>query len=151
MRTRKIWGPFFAALLFVSSAAYGQDKPAAVSSRQTGYDLNHESTIVGTVVSFTPASQTPPLGAHVVLQTSSGTLDVHVGDARFLKASNFTIETGDTLRIIGETVAYGKGTQFVARIVQKGTQALAVRSIRGIPLSYAAPKTDSNNKQGGVL
>jgi ABC-type uncharacterized transport system YnjBCD ATPase subunit len=79
-------------------------------------------------------------------------VDVHLGDARLLAANHFTIQNGDSLRIIGENVAYGKGTIFVARIVQKGAQALAVRSVRGIPLSYMAPRNGAAQKpQGGVL
>jgi hypothetical protein len=116
------------------------------------YDLKRELTLTGTVQSFTAAAKTPPLGAHLILQTSSGRVDVHMGDARFLAANHFTIQTGDSVRIIGETLAYGKGTQFVARIVQKGTQVLEVRSVSGVPLSYMAPRNGTQAKtQGGVL
>jgi hypothetical protein len=150
MHTRWTWGLCLAAAVFFSSVAGAQQNAAAaVSSQPAGYDLQRESTIVGTVISYNQATKTPPLGAHVILQTSSGNVDVHVGDPRLLQANHFTIQSGDTLRIIGENVAFGKGTQFVARIIQNGSQALQVRSVRGLPLSYAAPRNDS--KQGGVL
>ena len=146
------------SLGFFGGAVLAQE-PATVTSRPAaGYDLQREGTVVGTVVSYTQASTTPPLGAHVILKTSSGNLDVHLGDPRLLQANHFNIQAGDTLRIVGESVNFGKGTQFVARIVQDGTQAVQVRSIRGIPLSYAAPRNESsnssnssNNKQGGIL
>ncbi|HKN23727.1 MAG TPA: hypothetical protein VJX72_02685 [Candidatus Acidoferrum sp.] len=116
------------------------------------YDVKREVTLTGTVLAFIPTSQVAPLGAHLTLQTRSGALDVHLGDARFLAANHFTIQSGDSLRIIGETVTYGKGTQFVARVVQKGTQALAVRSVAGIPLTYMAPRDGTQPKsQGGSL
>jgi hypothetical protein len=54
------------------------------------------------------------------------------------------------LRVIGETVAYGRSTQFVARVVQNGTRALQVRSVRGLPLGQSLPKSESNGKQGGA-
>jgi hypothetical protein len=137
----------------LASAASGQEK--TVANPQAGmaaYDLKRETTLIGTVQSYTPTGQVAPLGAHVVLQTSGGLVDVHLGDARLLTASNFKIQSGVSLRIIGENIAYGKGTQFVARIVQKGTQALAVRSIAGLPLSYMAPRDGAQAKaQGGVL
>ena len=92
------------------------------------------------------------LARTLVVHTSNGIVDVHLGDARLLAANHFTIQSGDSLRIIGETVAYGNGTQFVARIVQKGTQVLAVRSVRGIPLTYMAPRNGAQAKsQGGAL
>ncbi len=144
------------SLSFFGGGVVLAQEPATVPTRPAaGYDLQREGTVVGTVVSYTQASTTPPLGAHVILKTSSGSLDVHLGDPRLLQANHFNIQVGDTLRIVGEAVNFGKGTQFVARVVQNGTQALQVRSIRGVPLSYAAPRNESsnssNNKQGGIL
>ena len=124
----------------------------SAKSQLASYDVSREATLLGTVQAYTPAAQTAPLGAHVSLLTASGVVDVHLGDARLLAANHFSIQTGDTLRIIGEYVAYAKGTQFVARIVQNGTHAITVRSVRGIPLSYMAPRNGAQSKsQGGVL
>jgi hypothetical protein len=138
---------------FLAGAAIGQEKTSAnARAGLAAYDVKRETNLIGTVQAYTTAAQTPPLGAHVTLLTSGGLVDVHLGDARLLAANHFNIQSGDTLRIIGESVAYGKATQFVARIVQKGTQTLAVRSIRGIPLSYMAPRDGARDKaQEGAL
>jgi hypothetical protein len=121
------------------------------SSSAALYDTAREVTLVGTVVSYQPSADKPPLGAHVVLTTSAGNVDVHLGDARFLNANHFQIQTGDSIRIIGENVTYDGRTQFLARVIQKGTQALMLRSIRGIPLSYTAPqKSATAAPQGGT-
>ena len=136
-----------------SAAAFGQQNTAANAKAElAAYDTTRESTLIGTVQTYTPSAQAAPRGAHIILQTSSGAVDVHLGDPRLLAANHFTIQSGDTLRIIGESVAYGEGSQFVARIVQKGTVALAVRSVRGVPLSYMAPHNEAQGKsKGGVL
>jgi hypothetical protein len=147
MQIRSFWACCLTAISLVGGSALAQEKAAAPSAQASGYDVARESTVVGTVISYTPTAKTAPLGAHVVIQTSSGNLDVHLGDARYLRANHFTINNGDTLRIIGENLSFSTGTQFVARIVQDGNTALQVRSIRGLPLSYAAPRT---SKQGGV-
>lgn len=142
----------FAATCFCGAAAGQQIAAVPAAKSPASYDVKREATIIGTVRSFTAAAQAAPLGAHATLQTSAGILDVHLGDGRLLAANHFTIQAGDTLRIIGENVAYGNRTQFVARLVQKGTQALEVRSVRGIPLSYMAPRGSGLSKtQGGVL
>jgi len=135
--------PILLTLIAISFpfAAFAQNPQA--SRAAITYDPAREVSLIGTVQSFTPASQTPPLGAHLLLQTTKGPVDVHLGDARLLAASQFTIRPGDTLRIIGEELSYANGTQFFARILQKGTQVLAVRSPRGIPLSYARPRDHS--------
>lgn len=137
----------------IVGVASGQQKPDSTAGVPlAGYDVRREITLVGTVQSFTLSAQKPPLGPHVLLQTASGIIDVHLGNAQLLAANHFSLQEGDTLRIIGENLAYATGTQFVARIVQKGTQALEVRSIRGIPLSYMPPRGAAQSKPpGGVL
>jgi hypothetical protein len=125
---------------------------AGANADLSAYDVKREVSLTGTVQAFHPATQTEPRGAHVMLQTSGGVVDVHVGDARLLEANHFLLKSGDTLRIIGENVAFGNGTQFVGRILQRGTHVLEVRSVRGIPLSYVAPRSAEPAKpQSGVL
>jgi hypothetical protein len=118
-------------LLLVTAAARAQ-QPA--SSVRAGYDPAREVNVVGTVSSFVANSETGPLGAHVLVQTGSRIVDVHVGSAKFLELNHLTLNSGDSVRIIGENVTNGSNIMFLARIVQKGTQAVAVRSVHGIPL-----------------
>jgi hypothetical protein len=95
------------------------------------YNLSREVFLLGTVVKFESASNTLPMGAHVLLQTSSGQVDVHLGNAKVLQAGHLELNPGDSVRIVGEPLALGDSTYFAARIVQKGTQAVAVRNTRG--------------------
>src|SRR5262249_49440047 len=112
------------------------------------YDVGRETVLEGTVVTYTASSQVAPLGAHVTVQTSSGRVDVHLGNAQLLDASHFSLASGDFVRIVGETLPYGQASQFFARLIQKGTQSLALRSIRGLPLR---PVANSAKSQAGVL
>jgi len=151
--TRMMWNKHLSlatasvALLF-SVTLNAQEKSPTLEKYPVAYELNRETTLVGTVVAFTQSAKTPPFGPRLSLQTNSGLIDIHLGDERLLEASHFQISAGDTLRIIGENVAYGSGTQFVARILQKGSQALTVRSIRGIPLSYGKIPSVNSLKRG---
>src|SRR5258708_40236814 len=106
------------------------------------YNVSREVFLLGTVVKFDSASDTPPMGAHVLLQTASGQVDVHLGNAKVLQASHLELNPGDSVRIVGETLASGDSTYFAARIVQKGTQAVAVRNTKGFlttPASVLTP------------
>jgi hypothetical protein len=125
------------ALTSMAQAVAAQQKAPA---HAPAYDAAREVTLVGTVTSYQSSVDKPPLGAHLTLNTTAGPVDVHLGNAQFLSANHFQIQTGDSVRIIGENVAYAGGTQFLARAIQKGTQALTLRSVRGTPLSYAAPR-----------
>jgi hypothetical protein len=125
-----------ALALCLSAAA--QQSATSSAPRPQSYDLSREVFLVGAVVKFDPASATPPMGAHVLLQTSSGQVDVHLGNAQLLKANHFELNAGDNVRIVGEPMASGEATIFAARIVQKGTQAVVVRSTRGFLLKPAS-------------
>jgi hypothetical protein len=151
-------GMFAGAFLFASlanaqrsakSVAAAQAAAAEQGRNNSPYDASKEVTLQGTVVSFTENSKEFPPGAHVVVQTSSGQVDAHLGDSRLLKLNNFTISQGASIRIIGENVTTNQGTFFLARLVQQGTQVLAVRSMQGMPLLPFVRKSASNS-QGGA-
>ena len=137
-----------------AGAVCGQEKPAAVAVQPPAYDMSREVTLVtlvGRVVSYSASSAVPPWGPHAKLQIASAVMDIHRGDARLLKAQHLAIESGDSLRIIGEEVTPGSQKRFVARIVQKGTQAVVLRSAGGFPLLPAARQdADPPKTQGGV-
>jgi hypothetical protein len=135
-----------ALLLSVSAAA--QQKTQSAPQQMRAYEVSREVSLQGTVVSFTENSSTAPLGPHVVIQTASGQVDVHLGNGSLLKANHLTLAAGDSVRVIGENVAHGTGSQFFARIIQKGSQTLTLRSTRGFPLR---PATKVGKSEAGVL
>ena len=115
--------------------ARGQQIPLSAGHRPgAAYDVARESVISGKIVQYSASSTTPPLGAHISLQTSSGTIDVHAGNAKLIQANNISFQAGDSVSITGETVQFGNSNVFVARLIQKGSQSVAVRSKNGVPL-----------------
>ena len=114
---------------------WGQQIQQTASHRSgAAYEVARESVISGKIVQYSSASTTPPLGAHISLQTGSGTIEVHAGNAKVIQASNISLQAGDAVSITGENVRFGNSTVFVARIIQKGSQSVAVRSKNGVPL-----------------
>jgi hypothetical protein len=133
--------------LCLSASAQQATQPMPSDARllQT-YNANREIQLIGTVVKYETASAIPPMGAHVTIQTASGQVDVHLGNARILQANHLELNAGDNVRIVGEPMAIGEGTYFAARIVQKGTQAVAVRNAKGFPLTFAAASTPAQKE-----
>ena len=132
--------------LLLMGAAAGRAQQVAKDLR-TGYDPARETNLVGTVASFTANSETGPLGAHVAVQTPGGIVDVHLGSAKFLELNQLSLNAGDHVRIIGENFTTGGNTIFLARIIQKGPVAVAVRSPRGIPLWLGGGRTLSTQEK----
>ena len=91
-------------------------------------------------MSFTEESSRAPIGVHATIQTAKGIVDVHLGPASYLRSNHFSLSAGDSVRIIGVNVTANGGNVFLARIAQKGTQALAVRSPRGFLLATSATR-----------
>lgn len=129
-------------------------KPVAAASG--GYNIANDSSLQGTVLSYTENSKTPPLGTHVLLQTSGGNVDVHLGDARSLHQAKLSLAQGMSVRFVGQSQTVGKNTVFLARLVQVGSQVVAIRSNHGLPLTpgvargKAAGKNAAASEQGGA-
>ena len=128
-------------ILVLSISANAQQTQQADTTRLHAYDMNRESFLLGTVVKFESSSSVSPIGAHVILQTPSGQVDVHLGNAKVLQAGHLELNPGDNVRIVGEPLALGDNTYFAARIVQKGAQAVAVRNAKGYLLTSASTLT----------
>ena len=137
-----------AAVVFLATAgAVLAQRPGAkaVSAKSTPntYNIANDVSLQGTVISYTENSQTPPIGAHVLLQTSAGNVDVHLGDARLLHLAKLNITPGANIRFVGQMSAVtqtsgtknaGQSSVFLARLVQVGAQLVVVRSDRGLPI-----------------
>ena len=142
---------WLAGVLLSSVTAKAQQNPPSLLS---GYSSAREVNLVGTVSSVVEDSKTGPLGTNVMVQTGSGLVDVHVGSANYLKLNHLELASGDSVRFIGETFSLGSATVFVARIVQKGTTAVAVRTLKGMPLWRNGTRLQAASKgpsQGGAL
>src|ERR1700730_7022813 len=132
--SRDIGGSLLAGAILISCAANAQQRNSQVSLRASAYDVKHEANLMGTVLNFTEDSPMAPTGAHVSVQTADGTVDVHLGSASYLKENHFSLAAGDAVKLIGASVLTNTGPVFLARIVQKGSQYIAVRSARGFLL-----------------
>src|SRR6266699_5835030 len=109
---------------FAGSAFAQRPGTNAVAAKQAAgtYDDSKDVSVQGTVVKYTENSQTPPIGAHVLLQTSSGNVDVHLGDARLLHLAKLSITQGASVRFVGQMQTDGNSNSpvFFARLVQIG-------------------------------
>src|SRR5947209_20076804 len=106
-RAGMVW---LAGVLLLSSVTSAQQKPQVFPETNRAYETSREVSLQGTVVRFVENSTTAPFGAHVTVQTASGLLDLHLGDARLLDNEHFTLTVGDEIRVIGENVAVGTVT-----------------------------------------
>ena len=133
-----------ALLLLPGNIVWAQQlakRPKQAAMRSLAYDATQETVMEGTVLSYSAEAATPPIGAHIQLQTASGTLDVHLGAASYLEANHFSLAKGDSVRVVGVNSTTRQGSAFLVRVIQKGGQSLALRTAKGAPLSFAGART----------
>ena len=126
---------FISAAVLVLCLSASAQQSGQSNGQHQAYDVRREVNLLGTVVKYDAASSFAPLGGHLLVQTTSGQVDVHLGNAKVLQANHFELNPGDHVRIIGEDLGTGDGVVFAARIVQKGLQAVAVRNSKGALIS----------------
>jgi hypothetical protein len=145
----RTYGLLFAFVLLFSAAGGAQQKvpSAPPHGSVSAYDVARESALQAVVLEYNAASSTPPFGAHVLLQTSSGTVDAHLGNSKVLEANHISLVAGDSVRIMGENLTFNSGTIFVIRTLQKGSQTVTLRSKNGMPLV----NTTVANKTGNAV
>ncbi len=132
----RTYSSLFAFVLLFSGAAGAQQKVQSAPSHGSvpSYDLSRESALQGTVIEYTAVSSTAPLGAHVLLQTSAGTVDAHLGNGKVLEANHISLSARDNVRVVGENMTFKGNTIFAVRTLQKGSQKVTLRSKDGMPL-----------------
>ena len=122
-----------ALLLLTGNIVWAQQlakRPKQAAMRSLAYDATQETVMEGTVLSYSAEAATPPIGAHIQLQTASGTLDVHLGAASYLEANHFSLAKGDSVRVVGVNSTTRQGSAFLVRVIQKGGQSLALRTAK---------------------
>ncbi len=73
-------------------------------------------------------------GLHLVLKTERGTVYVHAGDAKFLRAHRAIFNRGDRIEVVGQKLSVGREEALIARELNRGGTRFAVRDVQGKPL-----------------
>jgi len=136
----------FAALLAGAGIAAGQRpavRPAATPARIPAYVAARETILEGAFVRFEPAGS-----GRIVVQTAGGAITADLGPRGYLAASQFTLAAGDLVKLVGVSSATRQGTIFLARLIQKGGEALALRTTQGAPLGrFGAARMGAREKR----
>jgi hypothetical protein len=125
---------------------------AATAVRPAGpftYDSSKEVTLVGTVSKvLTQASPGMVPGAHLLLTTPAGSLDVSLGTFALRGEGALSVESGQQVQVTGVPKTLRDGQFFLARTVTAGNQVYAIRNQHGILVSpQARVRANQKNSQ----
>ncbi len=103
---------------------------------QTMYNANTVTTILGKIIGIDKQSPNRGMssGVHIQLETTDGTIAVHLGPAWYLDNQDIHLELGDQIEVTGSTVLILEKSVLIAAKVRKGDQILMLRDLNGIPM-----------------
>src|SRR5260370_37425998 len=113
----------FALLLFLGTSVWAQklaDRPKQAAMRSLAYDATQETVMEGTVLSYSAEAATPPIGAHLLLPTAGGPVDLHLGGASYLAANPFSLGNGGAVRRVAVNFAPTQCGVFSSWCLQTG-------------------------------
>lgn len=148
------WSFILLATIFLAVPAVAQTNlPAAKSSGLLSYDISKETTLSGTVASVL-AKPSPGMimGAHLMIQTSSGVVDASLDRFAFIGKDALQISGGEAVEVTGVMKNLNGKPVFLVRTIKVGNEVYTIRNQHGIALSPAArarlnQKSDANGVQ----
>jgi len=132
------------ALVVLTAPAQSQKKEADENAVPR-YDLAKEVKVKGEVLEAKDY-QCPVsggMGAHLVLQTAEGPLEVHLSLTSFLTDYQISFAKGDKLEIVGNKITFHGMPAMLVRKILKNQVEYAFRDPKGNPLWAPRPVAKS--------
>ena len=115
------------------------------------YDVQNETTLNGTVKNVISKPTSGMLiGAHLILTSSSGTVDAALGPFAMKGRNPVSVSPGDAVSVVGVMMTIRNKHVFMTRTVQAGGQTYTLRNQNGFPL-YPSNGTPSTTPVRGGL
>ncbi len=101
---------------------------------QRNYDPKTETTVKGTVKEVQQQTGRHGWnGTHLILETGSGQLPVHVGPSAYIAQKQFAFAQGDQIEVLGSKVLLAGKETLLAREITKQGKTLVLRNAQGYP------------------
>ncbi len=103
---------------------------------QRQYNPATETTVTGTVeeVKKVAGTRGGSGGTHLMIKTTQGSLEVHLGPTSYLEKQDFTFAKVDQIEVLGSKVKIESADVVIAREVKKGGKTLMLRDAQGVPV-----------------
>ena len=122
-------------LLVTVSSVVSQEKPSVVRVSYT-YDEASQQTVRGWVVE-TKDFQCPvtgTVGSHITVKTETGTIEVHLAPASFMKQYDIAFTKDQNVTVVGAKITYEGKPALIAKSVTVGHETFNFRDPKGRPL-----------------
>jgi hypothetical protein len=132
---RTLLGTVIVFLLAGAAPLVSQDKHLQAQAGYS-YDQANQQTLRGWVVETRdfqcPVSGT--MGSHITVKSETGTMEVHLAPASFMKLYEIAIRKNDNVTIVGSRIMFDGKPSLIARSVVVGRDTFNFRDPKGRPL-----------------
>ena len=130
---KSVGGMLLTLLLLLVAAATQQQNQS--NNTIPAYNSAQEQTFNGTVQEVReyrcPVSGT--IGSHISVKNISGTVEVHLAPATFLKQYGIVLQQGDHVSVTGVKFIFDGKTAIMARTIVAGQNTFTFRDAKGSP------------------
>jgi len=98
------------------------------------YNVATETTVRGVVRAiedFTCPVSEAEMGRHLVLQTASGRLQIHLAPARVMRSQKFSFSPDDQIEVVGSKLSVQGQESIIARDITRGNESFFIRDRAG--------------------
>ena len=117
------------------------------------YDITKEIKVQGTVYEIESPASTSGIGLRIQVQSSDGTVEVHLGGSPSLTPDAYGLTLGQKVTVMGMMAKVGGSSMLLARILTTPTRIFILRNEHGIPIRTSMPRgTGASEKplKGGL-
>jgi hypothetical protein len=136
---------FFSVALLLSFAlesAFAQSAsgPQGQAAAPVGYNAANELVVRGTIAQVvTHPAPGLPLGLHLMVSSTQGVVDAHLGPYLAPVAGQKGLAPGAAVQMLGVITHLPAGDVFLVRAISVGSETIVVRSRSGIPVRQLGP------------
>jgi hypothetical protein len=115
------------------------------------YDIQNETALNGTVKNVISKPTSGMLiGAHLILTSSSGTVDAALGPFAMKGRNAVSVSAGEAVSVVGVMMTIRNKQVFMARTVEAGGQTYTLRNQNGFPLIPSNGTPSTTPVRGGL-
>lgn len=118
----------------------------------TAYDLSKEIVVQGNIQKIDTAGDRAPMGAHLLVETSTGVVDAHLGALNAASLKLLGLYNGEAVSLTGMTQTENGNSVLLVRILNVAGHDFTLRNKNGFPLRTLVPRAVSlerTNAKGG--
>jgi hypothetical protein len=150
---RKILFSYAIAIILLPFSAHAQSVATSSAMASPVYDLNKEIKIDGTIDKVETNTSGGPIGTHLLVISSQGVVDVHLGSSNAVTAKNLGLSVGESIHVTGMMATVAGNSVLLARILTTSDHIYMLRNEHGAPIRSLMPRSaaSSANSQKGAL